>query len=206
MSSLMSQIKGRCTFFFLLLKSKLGSRNENKLDIFKITLPNINFEAFNHQDKVDGGVNGGVNNGLDDWISEIVIKFADSRDADIIQAIGKDPDIKMKELVNISVLKYPKMNSNIISKRIQIHSHLKFKGAPKAYQAGQTSNRTINQVAFPLSFSWYIMAQSLIWLMLITKAIGKYPMNGYSVVKEQRIFQKKDPSLYLPLSEGSDNR
>ena len=31
-------------------------------------------------------------NGLDDWISEIVIKFADSRDADIIQAIGKDPD------------------------------------------------------------------------------------------------------------------
>lgn len=64
----MSQIKGRCTFFFLLLKSKLGSRNENKLDIFKITLPNINFEAFNHQDKVDGG----VNNGLDDWISEIV--------------------------------------------------------------------------------------------------------------------------------------
>lgn len=133
MSSLMSQIKGRCTFFFLLLKSKLGSRNENKLDIFKITLPNINFEAFNHQDKVDGGVNGGVNNGLDDWISEIVIKFADSRDADIIQAIGKDPDIKMKELVNISVLKYPKMNSNIISKRIQIHSHLiEFKGAPKA--------------------------------------------------------------------------
>ncbi len=115
----MSQIKGRCTFFFLLLKSKLGSRNENKLDIFKITLPNINFEAFNHQDKVDGGVNGGVNNGLDDWISEIVIKFADSRDADIIQAIGKDPDIKM--------------NSNIISKRIQIHSHLiEFKGAPKA--------------------------------------------------------------------------
>ena len=115
MSSLMSQIKGRCTFFFLLLKSKLGSRNENKLDIFKITLPNINFEAFNHQDKVDGG----VNNGLDDWISEIVIKFADSRDADIIQAIGKDPDIKM--------------NSNIISKRIQIHSHLiEFKGAPKA--------------------------------------------------------------------------
>lgn len=129
----MSQIKGRCTFFFPLLKSKLGSRNENKLDIFKITLPNINFEAFNHQDKVDGGVNGGVNNGLDDWISEIVIKFADSRDADIIQAIGKDPDIKMKELVNISVLKYPKMNSNIISKRIQIHSHLiEFKGAPKA--------------------------------------------------------------------------
>ena len=61
------------------------------------------------------------------------IKFADSRDADIIQAIGKDPDIKMKELVNISVLKYPKMNSNIISKRIQIHSHLiEFKGAPKA--------------------------------------------------------------------------
>ena len=119
MSSLMSQIKGRCTFFFLLLKSKLGSRNENKLDIFKITLPNINFEAFNHQDKVDDGVNGGVNNGLDDWISEIVIKFADSRDADIIQAIGKDPDIKM--------------NSNIISKRIQIHSHLiEFKGAPKA--------------------------------------------------------------------------
>lgn len=31
-------------------------------------------------------------------------------------------------------------------------------------------------------------------------------MNGYSVVKEQRIFQKKDPSLYLPLSEGADNR
>ena len=68
----MSQIKGRCTFFFLLLKSKLCYRHENKLDIFKITLPNINFEAFNHQDKVDGGVNGGVNNGLDDWISEIV--------------------------------------------------------------------------------------------------------------------------------------
>ena len=74
------------------------------------------------------------------------------------------------------------------------------------YQTGQSSNRTINQVAFPLSFAWYIMAQSLTWLMLITKAIGKYPMNGYSVVKEQRIFQKKDPSLYLPLSEGSDNR
>lgn len=72
---------------------------------FKITLPNINFEAFNHQDKVDGGINGrangGVNNGLDDWISEIVIKLTDSRNADIIQTIGKDPDIKMKELVNI---------------------------------------------------------------------------------------------------------
>ena len=136
----MFQIKGRCTFFFLLLKSKLGSRNENKLGIFKITLPNINFEAFNHQDKV----NGGVNNGLDDWISEIVIKFADSRDADIIQAIGKDPDIKMKELVNISVLKYPKMNSNIISKRIQIHSHLiEFKGAPKA--EGYYLKNKINQ-------------------------------------------------------------
>ena len=67
----------------------------------------------------------------------------------------------------------------------------------------QTSS---DQVAFPLAFAWNIMAQSLTWLMLITKAIGKYPMNGYSVVKEQRIFQKKDPSLYLPLSEGSDNR
>lgn len=68
------------------------------------------------------------------------------------------------------------------------------------------TEQSINQVAFPLSFAWYIMAQSLTWLMLITKAIGKYPMNGYSVVKEHRIFQKKDPSLYLPLSEGSDNR
>ena len=57
----MFQIKGRCTFFFLLLKSKLNSLNENKLGIFKITLPNINFEAFNHQDKVDGGVNGRIN-------------------------------------------------------------------------------------------------------------------------------------------------
>ena len=57
----MFQIKGRCAFFFLLLKSKLNSRNENKLDIFKITLPNIYFEAFNHQDKVDGGVNGRIN-------------------------------------------------------------------------------------------------------------------------------------------------
>lgn len=56
----MFQIKGRCAFFFLLLKSKLNSRNENKLDIFKITLPNIYFEAFNHQDKVDGGVNIGL--------------------------------------------------------------------------------------------------------------------------------------------------
>ncbi len=55
----MFQIKGRCTYF-LLLKSKLNSRNENKLGIFKITLPNINFEAFNHQDKVDGGVNIGL--------------------------------------------------------------------------------------------------------------------------------------------------
>ena len=31
-------------------------------------------------------------------------------------------------------------------------------------------------------------------------------MNGYSVVKEQQRSKKKDPSLYLPLSEGSDNR
>lgn len=61
------------------------------------------------------------------------------------------------------------------------------------YQTGQTSNRTINQVAFPLSFAWYIMAQSLTWLMLITKAIGKYPMNGYSIVKEHRISQKEGP-------------
>ena len=65
---------------------------------FKITLPNINFEAFNHQDKVDGGVNNGLR-----WLDhEIVIKLADSRDADIIQAIGKDPSIKRKELVNIN--------------------------------------------------------------------------------------------------------
>lgn len=129
----MFQIKGRYTFFFLLLKSKLNSRNKNKLNIFKITLPNINFEAFNHQDKVDGRVNGGVNNGLDDWISEIVIKLTDSRNADIIQTIGKDPDIKMKELVNILTPEYPKMNNKIIFKRIRIHSHLiEFKGAPKA--------------------------------------------------------------------------
>ena len=93
----MFQIKGRCTYF-LLLKSKLNSRNENKLGIFKITLPNINFEAFNHQDKVDGGVNIGLR-----WLDHgIVIKLADSRDADIIQAIGKDPSIKRKELVNIN--------------------------------------------------------------------------------------------------------
>ena len=31
------------------------------------------------------------------------------------------------------------------------------------------------------------MAQYLTWLMLITIAIGKYLMNGYSVVKEQPI-------------------
>lgn len=32
-----------------------------------------------------------------------------------------------------------------------------------------------------------IMAQLLRWLMLLAKAIGKYLMNGYSVVKEQPI-------------------
>ncbi|MBQ2856306.1 MAG: hypothetical protein IJE78_04145 [Bacteroidaceae bacterium] len=32
-----------------------------------------------------------------------------------------------------------------------------------------------------------IVAQYLTWLMLITIAIGKYLMNGYSVVKEQPI-------------------
>ena len=38
----------------------------------------------------------------------------------------------MKELVNILTLKYPKINSNIISKRIKIYNHLiEFKGAPK---------------------------------------------------------------------------
>ena len=103
---------------------------------FKITLPNINFKAFNHQDKVNGEVNGGVNgevnNRLDNWISDIVIKLTEPRDADIIQAIGNNPGIKMKELVNILTLKYPKINSNIISKRIKIHNHLiEFKGAPK---------------------------------------------------------------------------
>lgn len=102
------------------------------LTFFKITLPNINFKAFNHQDKVNGGVNGEVNNRLDNWISDIVIKLAEPRDADIIQAIGNNPGIKMKELVNILTLKYPKINSNIISKRIKIHNHLiEFKGAPK---------------------------------------------------------------------------
>lgn len=38
-------------------------------------------------------------------------------------------------------------------------------------------------MAFLLLFARYIMAQSLTWLMLITKAIGKYSMNGYSVIK-----------------------
>lgn len=110
------------------------------MTFFKITLPNINFKAFNHQDKVNGGVNGEVNgrvngevnNRLDNWISDIVIKLTEPRDADIIQAIGNNPGIKMKELVNILTLKYPKINSNIISKRIKIHNHLiEFKGAPK---------------------------------------------------------------------------
>lgn len=32
-----------------------------------------------------------------------------------------------------------------------------------------------------------IVAQYLTWLMIITIAIGKYLMNGYSVVKEQPI-------------------
>ena len=114
------------------------------MTFFKITLPNINFKAFNHQDKVNGGVNsevnggvnggvnGEVNNRLDNWISDIVIKLTEPRDAYIIQAIGNNPGIKMKELVNILTLKYPKINSNIISKRIKIHNHLiEFKGAPK---------------------------------------------------------------------------
>lgn len=122
---------------------------KTSLTFFKITLPNINFEAFNHQDKVDGRVNGGVNNGLDDWISEIVIKLTDSRNADIIQTIGKDPDIKMKELVNILTPEYPKMNSNIISKRIKIHNHLiEFKGAPKAEGYYLKKTRSITLIIF----------------------------------------------------------
>ena len=105
---------------------------KTSLTFFKITLPNINFKAFNHQDKVNGEVNGEVNNRLDNWISDIVIKLTEPRDADIIQAIGNNPGIKMKELVNILTLKYPKINSNIISKRIKIYNHLiEFKGAPK---------------------------------------------------------------------------
>ncbi|MEG0751066.1 MAG: hypothetical protein RR998_04895 [Oscillospiraceae bacterium] len=50
-----------------------------------------------------------------------------------------------------------------------------------------------------------VMAQSLMWLMLITIAMGKCLMNEYSVVKELWRSQYKDLSLYLPLSERSDN-
>ena len=48
---------------------------------------------------------------------------------------------------------------------------------------------------------WYIVAQQLMWLMLITIAMGMCLMNGYSIFKEHG-GQKKSPSLSLPLSEG----
>ena len=39
---------------------------------------------------------------------------------------------------------------------------------------------------------WQIMAQPLWWLLLITKVMGKYLMDGYSVVKGQTRFQKTE--------------
>lgn len=128
-------------------KVNLVPKIDTSLTLFKIILPNINFKAFNHQDKIDkhrsdlngdvngvvnGDVNGVVNDELDNWIKDIVIKLTDPRDIDIIQTIGDNPGIKMKELVNILKRKYPKINNNIISKRIKIHSHLiEFRGPQK---------------------------------------------------------------------------
>ena len=54
---------------------------------------------------------------------------------------------------------------------------------------------------FRKNIIWYIVAQQLMWLMLITIAMGMCLMNGYSIFKEHG-GQKKSPSLSLPLSEG----
>ena len=49
-----------------------------------------------------------------------------------------------------------------------------------------------------------IVAQYLTWLMLITIAIGKYLMNGYSVVKEQPIHRYS--GLYSHIGTGLAKR
>ena len=61
----------------------------------------------------------------------------------------------------------------------------------------KTNTGEISLLHFP-----QIVAQPLMWLMLITIAIGMCLMNGYLIVKERQEVNRKAPSLYLPFSEG----
>ena len=70
-----------------------------------------------------------------------------------------------------------------------------------------TTDNQANNKCDPVSCVFHndIMAQPLMWLPLITVTMGMCLMNGYSVFKEHREVKRKDLSLYLPLSERSDN-
>lgn len=101
------------------IKVNLVPAITTNLSMFKVTLPNINYEAFNQGDKDNALEAEAV-----DWVNNILLKLEDQRDIDIIKAIEEKPGIKTKGIVDMWEYKYPEINYNIIAKRIKKYSNI----------------------------------------------------------------------------------
>lgn len=100
------------------------------LSLFKITLPNINYDAFKKENDY-GEINGKLNGKLNGEIND-TIKLADLRDMRIYVLVQNNPGIKKKEIVKCLIHDFPGINENIVAKRIKImESVIEFKGPKK---------------------------------------------------------------------------
>jgi len=103
------------------------------LNMFKVTLPNKNYEALylnpekhieDNKVKSNGRVNSDIN--------EEDFQLENQKDIEILEIIRDNPGIRLKEIAPKLKSKYPSINSNIIYKRIKIlDSYIEFRGIPK---------------------------------------------------------------------------
>ena len=73
------------------------------LSLFKITLPNINYDAFK-QDNSYGEIND-------------TIKLVDLKDMRIYDLVQNNPEIQKKKIVKRLIHDFPGINENIVAKR-----------------------------------------------------------------------------------------
>ena len=77
------------------------------LSLFKITLPNINYDAFK-QDNSYGEIKCEIND---------IIKLVDLKDMRIYDLVQNNPEIQKKEIVKRLIPDFPGINENIVAKR-----------------------------------------------------------------------------------------
>lgn len=77
------------------------------LSLFKITLPNINYDAFK-QDNSYGEIKVEIND---------TIKLVDLKDMRIHDLVQNNPEIQKKEIVKRLIHDFPGINENIVAKR-----------------------------------------------------------------------------------------